>query len=111
MDISPPLISPPRNLVEIDAAAFADAFARRSIAVRHGLADHPLFTIDAIAELADRLPPESVRRERGDLPLANSGFGYVDVGTGAPSETVRMSSAAESGCLFEMFNKLRNMQS
>ena len=90
MDISPALnISPSTTLVDIDRAAFADAFARRSIAVRHRLADHPLFTIDAIAELAERLPPESVRRERGDLPLANSGFGYVDVGTGPPSETVR----------------------
>jgi hypothetical protein len=86
---SPPNISPSRHPVEIPAAEFADAFARRSIAVRHRLADHPLFTVDAIAELADRLPPESVRRERGNLPLANSGFGYVDVGTGPPSETIR----------------------
>jgi hypothetical protein len=74
-------------LVDIDAAAFADAFALRSVAVRHRLADHPLFTIDAIADLADRLPPESVRRERGDLPLASNG--YVDVGEGPPSETIR----------------------
>src|SRR5436309_5649859 len=81
-------ISAPSKPVDIDAAAFADAFSRRSIAVRHRLADHPLFTIDAIAELADRLPPESVRRERGNLPLANSG-GYVDVGAGPPSETIR----------------------
>jgi len=81
-------ISTPSKPVDIDAAAFADAFSRRSIAVRHRLADHPLFTIDAIAELADRLPPESVRRERGNLPLANSG-GYVDVGDGPPSETIR----------------------
>ena len=56
--------------------------------MRHSLADHPLFTIDAIAELADRLPPESVRRERGELPLANYGE-YVDVGEGPPSETIR----------------------
>lgn len=77
------------RLVQMDTAAFADAFARRSIAVRHSLVDHPLFTIDAIAELADRLPPDSVRRERADLPLANAGFGYVDVGTGPPSETIR----------------------
>jgi hypothetical protein len=76
------------KLVDIDGAAFEDAFARRSIAVRHNLADHPLFTIDAIAELADRLPLESVRRERGDLPLANYG-NYVDVGEGAPSETIK----------------------
>jgi hypothetical protein len=76
------------GLVDIDAAAFAEAFARRSIAVRHSLADHPLFTIDAIAELADRLPPDSVRRERGNLPLATYGK-YVDVGEGPPSETIR----------------------
>jgi len=81
-------ISTASKPVDIDAAAFADAFSRRSIAVRHRLADHPLFTIDAIAELADRLPPESVRRERGNLPLADSG-GYVDVGAGPPSETIR----------------------
>jgi hypothetical protein len=76
-------------LLDIDTAGFADAFARRSLAVRHGLSDHPLFTIDAIAELADRLPAESVRRERHDLPLANSGFGYVDVGVGSPSESIK----------------------
>jgi hypothetical protein len=81
-------MAPPRPLVDIDGAAFADAFARRSIAIRHRLAEHPLFTIDAIAELADRLPPRSVRRVQGDLPL-NSGFRYVDVGVGPPSETVR----------------------
>jgi hypothetical protein len=76
------------GLVDIDGAAFAEAFARRSIAVRHSLADHPLFTLNAIAELSDRLPPDSVRRERGNLPLATYGE-YVDVGEGPPSETIR----------------------
>jgi Cupin-like domain len=89
MDTSSPLnLSSAGDLVDIDGAAFADAFAKCSIAVRHGLAEHPLFTIDAIAELADRLPPKSVRRVRGDLPL-DSGHRYVDVGVGPPSETVR----------------------
>ena len=32
------------RVVDIDAAAFADAFARRSVAIRHHLVDHPLFT-------------------------------------------------------------------
>jgi hypothetical protein len=76
------------KLLEIDATAFSDAFARRSIAIRHTLVDHPLFTIDAMAELADRLPPESVRRERGNLPLVNPDA-YVDVGEGPPSATIR----------------------
>ena len=84
------------RVVEIDAAAFADAFAHRSVAIRHHLVEHPLFTIDAIADLADRLPPESVRRERGDLPLANYGS-YVDVGDGPPSQTTRTSSETASG--------------
>jgi hypothetical protein len=76
------------SLLDIDAATFSDAFARRSIAVGHALVDHPLFTLDAMAELADRLPPDSVRRERGNLPLVNR-EGYVDVGAGPPSTTIR----------------------
>jgi JmjC domain len=75
------------SLVQIDVEAFADAFARRSILVQHSLADHPLFTMEAIAELADRLPPHSVRREHGHLPIADSHV-YVDVGEGPPSASV-----------------------
>ena len=75
------------DLVRIDAEAFADAFARRSVLVEHSLSDHPLFTIEAIAELADRLPSQSVRREHGHLPIADS-RGYVDVGEGPPSASI-----------------------
>jgi Cupin superfamily protein len=76
------------SLLDIDAFTFSDAFARRSIAVSHALVDHPLFSLDGIAERADRLPPDSVRRERGNLPLVNRD-GYVDVGEGPPSATIR----------------------
>jgi hypothetical protein len=76
------------SLLDIDARSFADAFARRSIAVHHALVDHPLFAMDAIAELADGLPRESVRRERGDLPIVNRD-GYIDIGQGPPSATIR----------------------
>jgi hypothetical protein len=75
------------RLVEIQPTSFTDAFARRSLSVRHALVDHPLFAMEAIADLADRLPPESVRRERGHLPFINT-EGYVDVGEGPPSATV-----------------------
>ena len=75
------------ELVGIDPSAFADAFARRSIAVRHSLVGHQLFTMEAIAELADRLPPSSVRREFGHLPIADS-RDYVDVGQGPPSASI-----------------------
>jgi hypothetical protein len=76
------------SLLDIDGPAYSEAFASRSVAVRHALVDHPLFSLDAIAELADRLPPDSVRRERGNLPLVNRD-GYVDIGEGRPSATIR----------------------
>src|SRR4051794_5517447 len=75
------------SLLHIDRSTFNDAFARRSIAVHHSLVAHPLLAMEAIAELADRLPAESVRRERGDLPIVNRD-GYVDVGEGPPSATI-----------------------
>ena len=99
------------RIVEIDAVAFADAFARRSVAVTHHLVDHPLFTIDAIADLADRLPAESVRREQGNLPLANSGFGYVEVGRGRHPPRSKTSSVPESASRSEMFSRRRSTPS
>jgi hypothetical protein len=55
--------------------------------IRHQLADHPLLATEALAALADRLPNDQLRRERGDLSLVDRG--YVDSGCGTPSATVR----------------------
>jgi hypothetical protein len=74
-------------LLDIDDDAFEAALGRRSVTISHRLTEHPLLQMDAIAVLADRLPPDAVRRERGDLPLANRG--YLDAGTGPPSQTIR----------------------
>jgi hypothetical protein len=70
-----------------DRAAFVESFAREPVAVSHPLADHPLLTLDAIAELADALPLASVERHRADLPVLMPG-GAPDI-EGPPSETVR----------------------
>jgi hypothetical protein len=75
------------SLVDVDRQSFTEAFANRSSIVRHGLSEHPLFTLEAIADLADRLPAESVRREQATLPLVYTD-GYVDVGQGPPSSTI-----------------------
>jgi hypothetical protein len=72
--------------LDIDSFDFGRAFAHHSIVVAHHLVDHPLLQLDAIAQLADRLAPDQVRRERSDLPLDNRG--YVDAGAGPPSLTV-----------------------
>ena len=86
-DLDPQTEMSEASLLHIDEEAFADAFARRSILVRHSLVDHPLFTLEAIAELADRLAPSSVRREHGQLPV-DQAHRYVDVGEGPPSASI-----------------------
>jgi hypothetical protein len=75
------------DVLDIDRDEFARAFARHSILVHHSLSDHPLLSIEAIAELADRLPARSVRREAGNLAIATS-RGYAEVGHGRPSQSI-----------------------
>jgi cupin superfamily protein len=70
-----------------DREAFNEGFAREPVAVRHSLVDHPLLTLESIAELADSLPLASIERHRADLPVVVPG-GAPDV-EGPPSETVR----------------------
>lgn len=76
-----------RPLLGVDPHLFAGAIGRRELGVRHELVDHPLFHLDAIAELADRLPASAVERHVGKQPLV-APAGSPDL-TGRPSETVR----------------------
>jgi len=76
-----------RQLLEIDEQDFSRNFSERAFAVRHELAGHPLLTLDAMAELADRLPLKSIERHRADLPLLSPG--KPPELEGPPSETVR----------------------
>ncbi len=76
-----------RQLLAIQADKFERCFSERAFAVRHELADHPLLTLDAMAELADRLPLKSIERHRADLPLLSPG--QPPELEGPPSQTVR----------------------
>ncbi|MBP6031282.1 MAG: transcriptional regulator [Sphingobium sp.] len=49
--------------------AFAAAYPDRHAHLRHCLADHPLLSLTALAQLAERMPAERVEYNRGDLPL------------------------------------------
>ncbi len=84
---APSSAAPGGPLVTIDGAGFADAFGRRPFPVEHRLVDHPLLTLEGIAELADALPRSAVERHRADLPLVMPG-GAPDL-DGTPSDTVR----------------------
>ena len=76
-----------RQLLDIDEGNFARCFSQRAFAVRHELADDPRLTLEAMAELADRLPLKSIERHRADLPLLSPG--KPPELAGPPSETVR----------------------
>lgn len=88
-----------------DAAALAvfDAAARQQFAahypeqphiLRHSLTSHPLLEIEALAQLAERLPIASVEYNRGDLPIGVDGKPGSNGMTIA--ETIRKVAEAES---------------
>lgn len=76
-----------RQLLDIEEGDFSRCFSRRAFAVRHELAGDPRLTLEAMAELADRLPLKSIERHRADLPLLSPG--KPPELEGPPSETVR----------------------
>ena len=62
--------------------------------LRHRLASHDLLTLDALAELAGRLPERSIEYNRGDLPIGVDG---KPDGTGLTIEkTIRYIARANS---------------
>lgn len=77
----------PGRLLDLDPAAIAEALGVHELGVRHALLDHPLLSLEALAELADTLPSGAVERHEGKQPLLVPG-GAADL-AGSPSETVR----------------------
>ena len=56
------------RFLQIEPTALSGAYSRRPLAIRHELADHELLTVEALADLADFLPLESVEHNTGRLP-------------------------------------------
>ncbi|MDQ8754610.1 cupin-like domain-containing protein [Sphingosinicella sp. LHD-64] len=50
-------------------ADFAAAYPERPTRLDHGLADHPLLKLDALAALARRIRPVDAEYNRGDIPV------------------------------------------
>lgn len=82
----PTVAAEPRRLLHLDDSA-RDAIGQREFSVRHSLAEHPALSMEAIAELADRMPPGTVERHSAEQPLLVPG-GAVDL-PGTPSDSVR----------------------
>ena len=77
----------------LDRDAFAAGFGRRPVAVDHTLAEDPLLSLEAIADLADRFPGR-VESHTADQPLVMPG-GAPELEL-SPSEIVR--GIEDNGC-------------
>jgi hypothetical protein len=53
--------------------AFTKAYPEQPLVLSHNLRDHPLLGLDALADLAGRLPESSIEYNRGDLPIGIDG--------------------------------------
>jgi hypothetical protein len=80
---------------EIDTQVFQEAFARSPFRFHHRLTNHPLFEIERLVELAERLPPASVEHNSGNLPIAIDGQGRSD-STATIEDTIRNLSRRDS---------------
>src|SRR6478609_2674154 len=59
-----------RGLLDIDAAEFAANFNRGPFLIGHRLADHPLFALPRLLELARTLPEKNVEYNAGEVPVS-----------------------------------------
>jgi hypothetical protein len=76
------------KLLEIDPAGYRSAFGNDPFAITHNLVDHPLLTVERVAQLADALPEASVEHNIGDLPLV-AGESAAQRAEAKPGEIVR----------------------
>lgn len=75
--------------------AFAAAYPGDAAPVRHALHDHPLFALDALADLAARLPASHVEHNLGNLAVDQRPEAIHQAAL-SPSEIVR--TIADNGC-------------
>src|SRR5262249_58596970 len=59
------------RLLDIDGETFRANFNRAPFLIKHHLADHPLFSLQRLIELASRLPEEKVKYNGADISVAN----------------------------------------
>ena len=78
----------PGRLLELDAETARARYGTEAFAFRHKLTDHPLFTLEALGDLADSLPAELIDHNLGSVPAVNPG-GEAERVDLTPGEIVR----------------------
>ena len=73
--------------LDLDDGVCRESIGRNEFGITHSLAEHPLLSLEALAELADALPAGAIERHQAEQPLLVPG-GAADL-SGPSSETVR----------------------
>ena len=76
-------------------AALDWAYPEMATTLRHRMADHPLFATEALALLAESLPPQNVEYNLGDLPIGIAADAVPGNGLSI-AETIRRIADAKS---------------
>lgn len=69
-------------------ARLVAAYPEQPVVLKHGLAGHPLFELEALAQLGSRMREKDVEYNRGDLPVGIAGDAVQSNGLGI-AETIR----------------------
>jgi Cupin superfamily protein len=77
------------QLLDIDGTELASHFATSSFGVHHSLTDHPLLTVEAVADLAEQLPERNVEHNQGAQASAVVGTAGVASINARPGEVAR----------------------
>jgi len=91
-------------LLEIDTPTFREQFPRRPFPVKHHLAEHPLFTVPRLLELAKALPENCVEYNQGDIPVNMDYKASPRTGLSA-EETIRRIREAKSWMVLKYVEK------
>jgi hypothetical protein len=63
------------GILDIDGETFRAGFNRAPFLIRHHLADHPLFSLQRLIELANRLPEEKIKYSGSDISVTTGLYG------------------------------------
>jgi hypothetical protein len=80
---------------ETERVSFAANYPETPHKLRHQLGDHPLLALEALAQLAERLPHASVEYNRGDLPTGVDPSSDISNGLSI-GDTIRNVESAQS---------------
>lgn len=83
------------DLLDIDPGTFAGHYGVSPVAVRHHLVDHPLLTVEMLAELADELPADKTEHNLGNVStvVADAEVPALAVSAGEVARTIETSQS------------------